>query len=74
MNRTFTMHGSTRISDENENELIKLAGFLDSEELKAIGSYLKSLQSDVNDDVVRRLVDFSKNYAKKNSAKEKATY
>lgn len=74
MNRTSTMHGSTRISDENENELIRLAGFLESEELKAIGSYLKGLQSDVNDDVVRRIVEFSKNYAKKKSAKEKATY
>ena len=74
MDRTFTMYGSTRFSDENESELIKLAGFLESEELEAVGYYLKGLQSDVNDDVVRRIVDFSKNYTRKNPAKEKATY
>jgi hypothetical protein len=74
MNRTFTMNGSTKFSDESENELIKLAGFLDSEELEVIGSYLKGLQSDVNDDVVKRIVDFSRNYSRKNHAKENATY
>jgi hypothetical protein len=74
MNRTFTMYGSTKFSDDNENELIKLAGFLENEELEAIGSYLKGLQSDVNDDVVRRIVDFSKNYTKKDPAKENAAY
>jgi len=74
MNRTSTMHDSTKFSDENENELIKLAGFLESEELEAVGYYLKGLQSDVNDSVVRRIVDFSKNYARKNPAKENAAY
>jgi hypothetical protein len=64
------MYGSTRFSDDSENELIKLAGFLESEELEAIGYYLKGLQSDVDDDVVRRIVDFSKNYTR-NSRKEK---
>lgn len=68
------MHGSTKFSDENENELIKLAGFLESEELEAVGHYLKGLQRDVNDDVVRRIVDFSRNYTQKNPAKENATY
>jgi len=74
MNRTFTISGSTKFSDNSENELIKLAGFLESEELEAIGFYLKGLQSDVDDDVVRRIVDFSKNYSKKNPARENAAY
>ena len=74
MNRTFTMNGSTKFSDDSENELIKLAGFLESEELEAVGYYLKGLQSDVDDDVVRRIVDFSKNYSMKNPAREKVTY
>jgi hypothetical protein len=74
MNRTFTINGSTKFSDESENELIKLAGFLESEELEAVGYYLKGLQSDVNDDVVRRIVDFSKNYSKKDPARENAAY
>lgn len=74
MNRTFTMYGSTKFSDESENELIKLAGFLESEELEAIGYYLKGLQSDVDDDVIRRIVDFSKNYSRKNPARENAAY
>jgi hypothetical protein len=68
------MHGSTKFSDDSENELIKLAGFLESEELEAIGYYLKGLQSDVDDDVVRRIVDFSKSYTKKNPKREKAAY
>ena len=74
MNRTFTMTGSTKFSDESENELIKLAGFLESEELEVIGTYLKSLQSDVNDEVIKRIVDFSKNYARKDPARENAAY
>jgi hypothetical protein len=68
------MDGSTKFSDESENELIKLAGFLESEELEVIGSYLKSLQNDVDDDVIRRIVDFSRNYARKNPARENAAY
>ena len=74
MNRTFTMDGSTKFSDESENELIKLAGFLESEELEVVGSYLKSLQNDVDDDVIRRIVDFSRNYSRKNPARENAAY
>jgi hypothetical protein len=68
------MHGSNKLSDENENELIKLAGFLESEELEAVELYLKSLQNDVNDEVVKRIVDFSKNYNKKNPARENVVY
>jgi hypothetical protein len=75
MNRTFTLNGSTKFQDESENELIKLAGFLESEELEAIGTYLKSLQSDVNEDVVQRIMEFSKNYTRKNPAiEENAAY
>lgn len=74
MKRTSTLNGSTKFSDDNENELIKLAGFLESEELEAVEYYLKGLQSDVNDDVVRRIVDFSRNYIVKNPAKENAAY
>jgi hypothetical protein len=74
MNRTSTMYGSTKFSEDSENELIKLAGFLESEELEAIGYYLKGLQSDVDDEVVRRIVDFSKNYEKKNTARENVVY
>ena len=74
MNRTFTMYGSTKFSDDSENELIKLAGFLESEELEAVGYYLKGLQSDVDDDVVRRIVDFSKNYAKNPKREKNAAY
>jgi hypothetical protein len=73
MDRTSTMNGSTKFFDENENELIKLAGFLENEELEAVGFYLKGLQCDVNDDVVRRIVDFSRNYTK-NPLKENAAY
>jgi hypothetical protein len=72
MNRTFTMNGSTKFSEDCENELIKLAGFLESEELEVIGSYLKGLQTDVNDEVIKRIVDFSRNYARKNPARENA--
>jgi hypothetical protein len=74
MDRTFTMNGSTKFSDDSETELIKLAGFLESEELEVIGSYLKGLQSDVNDEVIKRIVDFSRNYTRKNPAKENAAY
>jgi hypothetical protein len=74
MNRTFTNHGSSKLSDESENELIKLAGFLESEELEAVELYLKSLQSDVNDEVVKRIVDFSKNFNRTNPAKENVAY
>ena len=74
MNRTFTLNGSTKFTDESENELIKLAGFLEREELEAIGTYLKSLQSDVNEDVVQRILDYSRNYTRKNPAIENAAY
>lgn len=74
MNRTFTLYGSTKFSSDSENELIKLAGFLETEELEAVRYYLKSLQSDVNDDVVRRIVDFSKNYNRNPNRVENAAY
>lgn len=74
MNRTATMYGSTKFSDDCENELIKLAGFLETEELEAVGFYLKGLQSDVDDDVIRRIVDFSKSYSRMNPARENAAY
>jgi hypothetical protein len=74
MNRTFTMSGSTKFSDDSENELIKLAGFLESEELEVVGTYLRGLQNDVNDEVIKRIVDFSRNYALKNPARENAAY
>lgn len=74
MNRTFTMYGSTKFSDDGENELIKLAGFLASEELEAVGYYLKGLQSDVDDSVVRRIVDFSKNYSRIPKREKNAAY
>jgi hypothetical protein len=67
------MYGSTKFGGDSENELIKLAGFLESEELEAVGYYLKSLQSDVDDDVVRRIVDFTKNYNRNPQKKEKNT-
>ena len=68
------MYGSTKFSDNNENELIKLAGFLESEELEAVGYYLKCLESDVDDHIVRKIVDFSKNYTLKKPARENAAY
>jgi hypothetical protein len=74
MNRTSTLYGSTKFSDNNENELIKLAGFLESDELEAVGYYLKCLESDVDDHVVRKIVDFSKDYVIKNPAKENAAF
>jgi len=74
MNRTFTLNGSTKFSNDSENELIKLAGFLETEELEAVGYYLKGLQSDVDDTVVRRIVDFSRNYTMKNPEREKVAY
>jgi hypothetical protein len=74
MNRTFTLYGSTNFPNDSDNELIKLAGFLENEELEAVRYYLKSLQSDVNDDVVRRIVDFSKNYSNNPNRVKNAAY
>ena len=74
MNRTSTMYGSTKFSDESENELIKLAGFLDSEELEAVGYYLRGLQNDVDDTVVKRIIDYSRNYTRKDPARENVVY
>ncbi len=74
MNRTFTMYGSAKLCDDSENELIKLTGFLESEELEAVGYYLKGLQSDVDDDVVRRIVDFSKKYNRSPHKENKPAY
>jgi hypothetical protein len=74
MNRTSTLYGSTKFSDESENELIKLAGFLESEELEAVEYYLRGLQNDVNDVVVKRIIDYSKNYTRKDPARENVVY
>ncbi|HJZ39524.1 MAG TPA: hypothetical protein VJ203_04100 [Bacteroidales bacterium] len=74
MNRTSTMYGSTKFSDESENELIKLAGFLESEELEAVEYYLRGLQNDVDDVVVKRIIDYSKNYTRKDPARENVVY
>jgi hypothetical protein len=68
------MNGSTKFSDDNECELIKLAGFLENEEFEAVSFYLKGLQSDVDDKVVRRIVDFSKNYRRSSLETEKLAY
>lgn len=74
MNKHATKNGSAILSDESENELIKLAGLLNGEEWEAVRQYLKSLQSDVDNKVIQRIVDFSKNYNEKNISKEKVTY
>jgi len=68
------MYGSTKFSDESENELIKLAGFLESEELEAVEYYLRGLQNDVDDVVVKRIIDYSKNYTRKDPARENVVY
>lgn len=62
MERTSTMIGSTKFSKDSENEIIKLAGFLESDELEAVEYYLKGLQNDVGDEVIKRIIDFSRNY------------
>lgn len=72
MKRTFTMNGSQQFSENAENELIKLAGLLDGDDWEAVRYYLEGLQSDVNDDVIQRIVEFSKN--EKDLAKEKTSY
>ncbi len=74
MDKHATKNGSATLSDENENELIKLAGLLNTDEWEAVRHYLKSLQSDVDNKVIQRIVDFSKNYNEKSHSKEKVTY
>ena len=75
MDRTSTIYGSQQNFLENaENELIKLAGLLDGEEWDAVRYYLKGLQGDVDDEVIKRIVDFSKKYNEKSLTKEKASY
>ncbi len=74
MNRTSTLNGSSRFSEEKESEFIKLAGLLDGEEWEAVMCYLKGLQSDVNDDVIKRIVNYSRKYNKQNVAKENVVY
>ena len=74
MNSTSTLDGSSKFSEEAENELIKLAGLLEGEEWEAVRYYLKSLQSDVNEDVIKRIVNYSKKYNEKNMARENASY
>ncbi|MBN1158649.1 MAG: hypothetical protein JXA61_04650 [Bacteroidales bacterium] len=74
MNETSTRKGSLKFSEETENEFIKLAGLLDGEEWEAVMYYLKGLQSDVNDDVIKRIVSFSKKYNEKSVARENVSY
>jgi len=62
MDRTFTTDVSEKLSESAETELIKLAGLLDGEEWEAVKYYLSSLQTDVNDDVIKRIVRYSRNY------------
>lgn len=62
MDRTFTTDVSEKLSESAETELIKLAGLLDGEEWEAVKYYLSSLQSDVNDDVIKRVVTYSRNF------------
>ena len=74
MNRTFTLHGSTgSFSDEKENELIKLAGFLENEDLESIENYLDNLKTDVRDEVINRILDFSKQWTTEKARNENAT-
>ncbi|MBN2273571.1 MAG: hypothetical protein JXR41_11265 [Bacteroidales bacterium] len=71
MNRTFTLHGSTgSFSDEKENEFIKLAGFLENEDLESIENYLDNLKTDVRDEVIDRILDYSKQFAKSKTRNE----
>ncbi len=73
MNRTFTLHGSTgSFSDEKENEFIKLAGFLENEDLEAIENYLDNLRTDVRDEVINRIFDYSKQWTRKKARNENA--
>ena len=74
MSGTSTVNGSSKFSEETENEIIKLAGLLDGEEWEAVMYYLKGLQSDVDDEVIKRIVAFSRNYNENNMAREKITF
>ena len=74
MNDSSTLDGSLKFSEEAENEIIKLAGLLEGEEWEAVRYYLKGLQSDVNEDVIQRIVRFSRNYNDNSLAREKASY
>jgi len=65
MDKTSTTNGSADYSQEATCELIKVAGLLNTEEWDTVRCYLQGLQSDVNDDVVKRIVRFSKNYNEK---------
>jgi hypothetical protein len=73
MNRTFTLYGSTgSFSDEKENEFIKLAGFLENEDLEAIENYLDNLKTDVRDEVINRILDYSKKWTRDKARNENA--
>jgi hypothetical protein len=74
MSKSSTLDGSSKFSEEAENELIKLAGLLEGDEWEAVRYYLKGLQSDVNDDVIQRIVKYSRKYNEKSLAREKASY
>ncbi|MBN1414588.1 MAG: hypothetical protein JW973_05770 [Bacteroidales bacterium] len=74
MNRTFTLHGSTgSFSEEKENELIKLAGFLENEDLESIEHYLDNLKTDIRDEVIDRILDYSKKWNNKKIHHENVT-
>jgi len=73
MKRISTFYGSTgSFSEEKENELIKLAGFLENEDLESIENYLDGLRTDVSDEVINRILDFSKQWNKKKTRSENA--
>lgn len=62
MDRTTTTDVSEKFSECAETELIKLAGLLSGEEWEAVQYYLGSLQSDVDEDVIQKIVSYSRNY------------
>jgi hypothetical protein len=74
MNKTLTFYGSTgSFSDEKENEFIKLAGFLETEDLESIENYLDNLKTDVRDEVIDRILDYSKHCTNKKTRNENVT-
>jgi len=73
MKRSSTLYGSTgSFSDEKESEFIKLAGFLENEDLESIENYLDGLEADVSDEVIQRILDYAKKLAKAKARNENA--
>jgi hypothetical protein len=65
------MFGSTgSFSEEKESELIKLAGFLENEDLESVEYYLDNLKTDVRDEVIGRILDFSRQCAREKALRE----